>query len=126
MCLLRSAAFRKHWNLPPVSAAFTGHGRRPRGGPVTSVDMNPGTTRAGRADGYPTDSLAHGELAALLRGPAGSALVLTVARPGLAHARAVYVERRPLPQPPVKVASPPPQLPAPCLGLSDSCRRRHA
>ena len=58
-------------------------------------------------------------MAALLRGPAGSALVLTVARPGLAHARAVYLERRPLPQPPVKVASCFPQFPAPCLGLSD-------
>ena len=58
------------------------------------------------ADGYPTDGLTRTEMSALLRGPSGSAVVLGIARPGLARPHAVYLERRPLPQPPLKVVCP--------------------
>jgi hypothetical protein len=54
------------------------------------------------ADGYSTDALNRSELLALLRGPSGSATILTISRPGWSHSRAVYMERRPLPQPPLK------------------------
>jgi C-terminal processing protease CtpA/Prc len=54
------------------------------------------------ADGYPTGSLKRSEMVALLRGPSSSAITLTISRQGFSHSRAVYMERRPLPQPPIK------------------------
>ena len=56
------------------------------------------------SDGYPTDSLTRADMVSLLRGPSSSGLILTVSRKGLSHTRAVYMERRPLPQPPIKEA----------------------
>ncbi|BDA50336.1 Carboxyl-terminal-processing peptidase 1, chloroplastic [Coccomyxa sp. Obi] len=56
-------------------------------------------------DGYPTESLKRAEMVSLLRGPSSSGLILTVSRQGLSHTRAVYMERRPLPQPPIKEAT---------------------
>ena len=57
-------------------------------------------------DGYPADLLTPLEVAALMRGPAGSEVMLTLAdnRP---HSKAwsVDLERRALPQPPLKQAS---------------------
>ena len=56
--------------------------------------------------GYPADLLSPLELSALMRGPAGSDVTLTVADPG-SHPQLhlLELERAALPQPPVKVVS---------------------
>lgn len=55
-------------------------------------------------DGYPADLLTPLEIAALMRGPAGSNVGLTLAE-NAAHSRtwSLELERRALPQPPMKV-----------------------
>ena len=68
-------------------------------------------TRTGAADGYPADGLARTEVVSLLRGPASSSIVLTISRQGFAHSRAVYLERRPMTQPPLKEVCAPPANP---------------
>ena len=54
------------------------------------------------ADGYPTGTLTRTEVASLLRGPASAPVVLTISRPGMSHSRGVYLERRPMTQPPLR------------------------
>ena len=55
-------------------------------------------------EGYPADLLTPLEIAALMRGPAGSEVLLAVAdNVPHAKARSLLLERRPLPQPPLKV-----------------------
>jgi hypothetical protein len=57
------------------------------------------------ADGIPAESLTLDETTTLLRGPSGSSVALTVAPRGPAQQtpRQLLLERRPLPQPAVKV-----------------------
>ena len=38
----------------------------------------------------------------LLRGPASAPVVLTISRQGMSHSRGVYLERRPMTQPPLR------------------------
>lgn len=54
-------------------------------------------------DGYPADLLTPLEIAALMRGPAGSSVMLTMAE-NVPHSKtwSLDLERRPLPQPPMK------------------------
>ncbi|KAF8072837.1 CBR1 [Scenedesmus sp. PABB004] len=60
-------------------------------------------------EGIPSESLTLDEATTLLRGPAGSTVSLTVAPGGRGGApRQLELERRPLPQPAVKVRPPPP------------------
>lgn len=54
------------------------------------------------ADGYPAGNLTRTEVVSLLRGPASSPVVLTISRRSFSHSRAVYLERRPMTQPPLK------------------------
>lgn len=56
--------------------------------------------------GYPADLLSPLELSALMRGPAGSDITLTLADPG-GHPKLhlLQLERAALPQPPTKVVS---------------------
>lgn len=56
--------------------------------------------------GYPADLLSPLEIAALMRGPAGSDVRLVVADPGPhPHFHTIRLERRTLPQPPTKLVS---------------------
>ena len=41
-------------------------------------------------------------MASLLRGPASAPVVLTISRQGMSHSRGVYLERRPMTQPPLR------------------------
>lgn len=56
----------------------------------------------GIADGYPAEKLTRTEVASLLRGPASAPVVLTISRQGMSHSRGVYLERRPMTQPPLR------------------------
>ena len=56
----------------------------------------------GLADGYPAEKLTRTEVASLLRGPASAPVVLTISRQGMSHSRGVYLERRPMTQPPLR------------------------
>jgi hypothetical protein len=62
-------------------------------------------TPATNAEGIPAESLTLDETTTLLRGPSGSSVALTVAPRGPAQQtpRQLLLERRPLPQPAVKV-----------------------
>ena len=78
------------------------------------------------ADGYPVNGLNAHEMSELQRGPLGSTVALTIA-PLDSHLapQTIYLERRPLPQPPLKQVTPspvqfpctpppPPHPPLPC------------
>ena len=55
------------------------------------------------ADGYAVDTLNAHEMNELQRGPLGSTVALTIAPSGSRQdPQTVYLERRPLPQPPLK------------------------
>ena len=54
------------------------------------------------ADGYPAENLTRTEVVSLLRGPASAPVVLTISRQGMSHSRGVYLERRPMTQPPLR------------------------
>ena len=54
------------------------------------------------ADGYPAEKLTRTEVVSLLRGPASAPVVLTISRQGMSHSRGVYLERRPMTQPPLR------------------------
>lgn len=55
------------------------------------------------ADGYPVDDMNQHEVNELQRGPLGSTTVLTIApKESSQDLKTVYLERRPLPQPPLK------------------------
>ena len=58
--------------------------------------------RALIADGYPAEKLTRTEVVSLLRGPASAPVVLTISRQGMSHSRGVYLERRPMTQPPLR------------------------
>lgn len=63
------------------------------------LDRHPGVS----ADYYATDKLAASEVTALLRGPSGSVVYLLLAGPEKGSpVREVDLERRSIPQPPVK------------------------
>ena len=58
---------------------------------------------AAQADGYPMDDMTQSEVEACMRGPSSSIAVLTIAGPSPdSPHRLVDLERRDLPQPPVK------------------------
>lgn len=59
------------------------------------------------ADGYPVDGLNAHEMSELQRGPLGSTVALTIAPVHSELApETIYLERRPLPQPPLKQVEP--------------------
>ncbi|CAK0787071.1 hypothetical protein CVIRNUC_010287 [Coccomyxa viridis] len=60
--------------------------------------------RIAEIDGYPAEKLTRTEVASLLRGPASAPVVLTISRQGMSHSRGVYLERRPMTQPPLREA----------------------
>lgn len=58
------------------------------------------------SDGYPVDTSNQHEVNELQRGPLGSTTVLTIApKDPSQEVKTVYLERRPLPQPPLKQVS---------------------
>lgn len=64
------------------------------------------TTPLHAADGYPVDTMNQHEVNELQRGPLGSTTVLTIApKDPSQEVKTVYLERRPLPQPPLKQVS---------------------
>lgn len=79
--------------------------------PAEESGILPGQ-RVVEIDGYPSDLLTPLEIAALMRGPAGSSVDLTLAD-NKPHSKtwSLELERRSLPQPPMKVASYPEQWP---------------
>ena len=96
-----------------VSGGFLHHPSRARGARVAAVAAESAAEAAGvragdallEVDRYAVDRLPDSAVAALLRGPAGADVAVTIAPFDGAPPRRLTLERRPLPQPPVKAAT---------------------
>ena len=96
-----------------VSGGFLHHPSRARGARVAAVAAESAAEAAGvragdallEVDRYAVDRLPDSAVAALLRGPAGADVAVTIAPSDGAPPRRLTLERRPLPQPPVKAAT---------------------